>query len=382
MLSRIVSIGLLAVFGGLSFSVSGQEQNGGDVITVPAARVGGTVSLGGTVVPIKEATLSAQVGGRIESIAGEEGDAFATSSLLIAINIDDLLAQRRAAMAEFANSESALRNAGVQYSREWISPYGGQQNEWASGIPSMMRQFTNPMTSMFGTGSNPGVDRSAELYQYRTQVEQAQSSLIRSRSRIDEIDARIRDAKTLAPFDGVISQKIVEVGDTVQPGQPMLKFADTSRLQIQVDVPARLMPGVHDGMVVPARLDVGDVEVQALVSQIFPLADPTRHTVTVKLDLPPGVPGGAGMYVEVLMPDINADVRELPVIPKDALVWRGSLPGVYVLDNNNEPQLRLVRTGDRIGADGIAILSGLHIGERIVIGKTGQRGWDSSPGEN
>ena len=61
----------------------------------------------------------------------------------------------------------------------------------------------------------------------------------------------------------------------------------------------------------------------------------------------------------------------LPVIPKNALIWRGSLPGVYVLNKNNQRELRLVRTGDEVGIDGIAILSGIKPGERIVVGNPG-----------
>lgn len=121
------------------------------------------------------------------------------------------------------------------------------------------------------------------------------------------------------------------------------------------------------GMVVQARLDVGDVEIPARVVQIFPIADPDRHTVTVKLELPQGAPGGAGMYADVMITDINAEVRELPVVPKDALVWRGSLPGIYVLNASNKRELRLVRTGDDVGTDGVAILSGIKAGEKIFI---------------
>jgi multidrug efflux pump subunit AcrA (membrane-fusion protein) len=165
----------------------------------------------------------------------------------------------------------------------------------------------------------------------------------------------------------VITKKLVEVGDPVQPGQPLLKYADMSILQIKVEVPARLMPGVKKGMVFNARLDVGNVDVQARVVQIFPIADPDRHTVTVKMELPQGAPGGAGMYAEVMINDINAKVRDMPVVPRNALVWRGSLPGIYVLGEDNTKSLRLVRIGDEVGADGVAVLSGLHAGERIVV---------------
>jgi multidrug efflux pump subunit AcrA (membrane-fusion protein) len=356
---------LSAVF--ISASAYAQTTKSDSVITVPGVPVGATVSLGGTVVPIKEVTFSAQIPGRIESIAGEEGDLFEEAAELIAINTDDLLAKRRAAWANLANAEAALRNAGVQYSREWISPYGGEQNDAMGGLGSMMKSFTNPMQGMMGTGSSPGYDRYAQRYQYGTQVEQARSRLSAARASIEEIDTKLRDAKSVAPFKGVITKKLVEVGDPVQPGQPMLEFADMSQLQIKVEIPARLMPGVKKGMVFPAKLDVGDVDIQARVVQIFPIADADRHTVTVKMELPPGAPGGAGMYAEVLITDVNAQVRELPVVPKNALVWRGSLPGVYVMNEQNKRELRLVRTGDEVGLDGISILSGLRIGERIIV---------------
>ncbi len=373
MLIRKLSVfGLLCLV--LNFAIAA-ETGKDTVITVPSVPVGAAVTLGGTVVPFKEATLSAQVPGRIESISGEEGDSFESGAVLVTISSDDLLARRRAAFANLANAEAALRNAGMQYSRQWVSPYGGQSNDMMGGFGSMMRQFSNPMSNMTGSGS-PGFERHAELYSSSTRVDQARSQIVAARSQIDEIDSKLRDTKSIAPFNGVITAKIVEIGDPVQPGMPLVMFADTSQLQIKVEVPARLMPGVKKGMVVPARLDVGDVNLQARVAQIFPMADPDRHTVTVKLDLPPGAPGGAGMYAEVIINDINARVRDLPVVPRDALVWRGSLPGVYVLDDENKRQLRLVRTGDNVGADGIAILSGLRPGERIVIGTTGaSREW-------
>jgi multidrug efflux pump subunit AcrA (membrane-fusion protein) len=348
------------------------------VITVPSVPVGAAVSLGGTVVPFKDVTFSAQIPGRIKSIAGEEGDHFESGAELIAINDDDLLAQRRSAWANLATAEAALRNAGVQYSREIISPYGGEQNDAMGGMGSMMKQFTNPMQGMMGSGSSPGYDRYAQRYQSGTQVEQARSQIVTARSAIEAIDTKIRDAKSVAPFDGVITKKLVEVGDPVQPGQPLLKFSDMSTLQIKVEVPARLMPGVKMGMVFPARLDVGDVDIQARVVQVFPIADPDRHTVTVKLELPQGAPGGAGMYAEVMINDINAKVRELPVVPREALVWRGSLPGVYVMTEDNQRELRLVRIGDDVGVDGVAVLSGLRAGERIVV-KGQESGESSSP---
>jgi multidrug efflux pump subunit AcrA (membrane-fusion protein) len=337
-----------------------------DIITVEESRTGTSVVLGGTVVPYKEVTLTAQIPGRIEYISGTEGDWFQDGTVLVAINDDDLLAQRRQVLAQLANAETVLRNAQVQYSREMYSPQSRNINRAPGmGMPSLFDQFfTRNLGSMAGTGE-PWLDRQADLYSYGARIGQARSDLLAAKSRLEEVDARLRDTRSIAPFDGVVTKKLVEVGDTVQPGQALLHFADTRYLQIQVDVPARLMPGLRMGMMVPSRLDVGNTRVQARVAQIFPMADVARHTVTVKLDLPIGVPGGPGMYAEVMMPDINVPARSVPVIPYSAVVWRGSLPAVFVMNAENRTELRLIRLGEPVDNERVSVLSGLRAGERI-----------------
>lgn len=334
------------------------------IITVQSTSAVSTMVLGGTVVPYKEVTLSAQIPGRIDFIAGMEGDWFDENTLLVAVNDDDLLAKRRQALAELSNADAAMRNAQVQYSRELWSPQSRSINRMPGmGMPSLFDQFfTKNMGSMAGYG-NQELERHADLYSRSSGVSQAQSRVMQARSGLEEIDARLRDAKSVAPFYGVIVNKHVEVGDTVQPGVPLLSFADTRYLQIQVEVPARLMPGIQKGMIVPAILDVGDTQVEARIAQIYPMADIKRHTVTVKLDLPMGAPGGPGMYANVILPDTNAESRNLPVIPRTAII-PGSLPGVCIVNDNNQPELRLLRLGEAVG-DRVTVLSGVRPGMRI-----------------
>jgi RND family efflux transporter MFP subunit len=200
-----------------------------------------------------------------------------------------------------------------------------------------------------------------------TQVASARSRITEAESGLRAINAKLRDTVAIAPFDGVIMRKMVEIGDTVQPGQPLIVFAYSKFLRIQAEVPARLMPGLKKGMVVPARLDVGNTQVSARVALISPVADKRQHTVTVEFDLPEGVPGGAGMYAEVMIPDVNSPALALPVIPKSAISKRGSLPSIRVLDENNVPKMRLIRTGIEIDDDTVIVLSGLKPGERILI---------------
>ena len=346
------------------------------VYVVRSLPMSSTVNLGGTVIPFKDITLSAQIPGRVEFLAGTEGDHFKADDILVAIDDDDLLAQRRSALAQLSNAQSAISNAQVQYQRELWSPQSRSiSRSGGMGIPNMFDQmFTQPFSQSFMPGNVGGdrwVDRQADIHGFGTQLTQAHNQALAAQSQIEEIDAKLRDTRSFAPFDGVITRKMIEEGDTVQPGQPLLEFADLTYLQVEVDIPVRLMPGLKKGMLIPARLDVGNVRVDVRVAQIFPPADPVRHTVTVKFDLPLNVPGGPGMYAEVMVPDVSTGVSSVPVIPDSAVLWRGSLPAVYVAKENDEAELRLIRLGDYVGAREVAVLSGLQIGERIYVSPPG-----------
>jgi multidrug efflux pump subunit AcrA (membrane-fusion protein) len=338
-----------------------------NVITVGVAPHGGYVILGGSVIPLKEVTLAAQIPGRVVNIAGEAGESFTAGTELVKINDDDLQAKKVAAEAQLVAAQNSLQNAQVQYNRELWNPrvYNPRQ-PGGMAMPAMFDGFFNNADLPGGGTGNKSIERHADLVTQGTQVATARSRITEAESALREINAKLRDSKAIAPFDGVIMTKMVEIGDTVQPGQPLIVFAYSKYLRIQAEVPARLMPGMKLDMVVPARLDVGNTQVNARVAQIAPLADTQQHTVTVKFDLPEGVPGGAGMYAEVMIPDVNSPALALPVIPKSAINHRGSLPSVKVLDENNVPKMRLIRTGIEIDDNTVIVLSGLKPGERIL----------------
>lgn len=322
------------------------------------------VSLGGTVVPYKEVTLSAQLPGRVKFLAGIEGDIFKESDQLVELDDSELVAKREAALAQLANADAQLRNAGVQFNRELWSPKS-KSSMGGMGMPNLFDQmFTRPMEDVIGERDRDA-ERQADIYSSRTNIHQAQNTMVRVQAEIRAIDAKIRDARSVAPFDGVIMKKFVEVGDTVQPGQPLLKYADVEYLQIVVDVPGRLRPGLSEGMMLRAELDVGDREIPVRVAQIFPMADAQRHTVTIKFDLPQGE-SAPGMYAKVLVPDFNAPTRANPVIPSSAIRYNGSLPGVYVVGEEDKPMLRLIRVGETLPGGYSTVLSGLQAGERVL----------------
>ena len=344
-------------------AAAGGQGPAGVWITVERRAVGGTATVGGTVVPVEEITFTAQMPGSVKFIAGAEGDRFDQGQVLAVLDESAMLAQRQAALAQIRTAESAQRNAAVQYDRERENPTPKQSG-------NMMSQMM-PMPFMGDTGDSK-VHRGATLYQYRSQIEQAQAGVVAARSQLAEIDAKLKDTKSIAPFGGYITHKHVNQGDTVQPGQPLLSFAQMEQLQVQADVPTRLAGALQSGTLTQVRLDdVKQTVVQARVAQVFPMADATRHTVRVKFDLKPGSPAKAGMYADVLIPQAGGPEpvgEALPVIPVAAVVWRGGLPMVYVMDAQGQPRLNLLRLGEQVG-DEVAVLTGLQGGERVLVGK-------------
>ena len=350
----------------LSASGMAREQGFEDIFVVKESTETPTVVISGNVVPFKEVTLAAQLPGRVKFIAGIEGEAFEAGTTLIALDEDELLANRSAAYAQLAAADAQMRNANVQYSRELWSP----QSKSAPGgmaIPNLFDQmFTRPAENFMGQRDRTA-ERSADLFASGTQMEQARSAILRAQSEIRAIDAKLRDAKSLAPFDGVIFEKYVEEGDTVQPGQPMLKFSDVTWLQIDVDVPARLAQGLQPMSVLQnaATFDDHPEPVAVRVAQVFPMADVQRHTIKVKFDIPQGV-SKPGMYAKVLIPDTTGPLKsQLPVIPSTAIRYRGSLPVVYIQNQQGEPELRMIRQGKRLDNGMTMVLSGIAPGDRV-----------------
>ena len=350
----------------LSASAYARGQQFEDVFLVKESTETPTVVVSGSVVPFKEVTLAAQLPGRVKFIAGIEGESFEAGTTLVALDEDELLAKRSAAYAQLSAADADLRNAGVQYSRELWSP----QSKSAPGgmaIPNLFDQMFTRQTEGFFGGRDRDAERSADLYASGNRMEQARSAIMRAQSEIRAIDAKLRDAKSLAPFDGVIVQKYVEEGDTVQPGLPMLKFADVTWLQIEVDVPASLAQGLQPMSVLQnaATFDNHPEPVAVRVAQVYPTADVQRHTVKVKFDIPQGI-SKPGMYAKVLIPDTTGPIKsQLPVIPSTAIRYRGSLPVVYIQNDQGQPELRMIRQGKRLDNGMTMVLSGIAPGDRV-----------------
>ena len=325
-----------------------------------------TVSFAGTVSADKTLQLTAQMPGRIARIAGEEGDAFESGTVLVELDDTALLARLEAAAASRDAAAADIRNARVQLQRELYSPRSNSSGSapGGMGMPAMMDQaFTNPMQSMMGM-RNRGTERTSDLVGAETALAQASTRYKSAEANIKEIQSMLRDTKGVAQFSGVIQKVHVEVGDTVQPGQPLLDFSESAALKVDADLPVRLSRTLQPGQMLDVAL--GETLLQAPVSRIHPVADPRQNTVRIELALDVASGATPGQYVEIRVPDNAANLPAQLTIPNTAVITKGGLPLVYAIDRDGRARLRVVRLGNSPDGRSRVVLSGVNAGDLLV----------------
>jgi RND family efflux transporter MFP subunit len=161
----------------------------------------------------------------------------------------------------------------------------------------------------------------------------------------------------------VVVERRVEPGDLAVPGQTLLVLDDPRVYRFEAEVGESAVGRVRLRQTVPIVLDALARTLEGRVAEIVPAADPTSRTVTVTVDLPADPELRSGLFGRARFP---AGERQALLVPGAVLVERGQLTGVYVVDAHEIARLRLVTTGARQG-DRVEILSGLRVGERIVV---------------
>ena len=360
------------------------------VPTVPLVEVGrmpaaARLKLGGYVEPRNTARLTAQAPGRVVFVAGQEGDRVSAGQLVVGLDADALAPEYRSAWAALAGDMAAQQNAQTQlyqglygprnatmggpgydaYEKMFTPFYNMAQGFFGSMMPGM-GGANSPFGSLGPLMTQGQQQRSwSTLNNLRADYERQQAGLVASQARIDGLDQRLRDRRSIAPYGAVLMTRHVRVGDVVQPGQPLADLADVDRLDVRLEVPTNLVAQLKPGDMVPISL--ANTNLWAPITQIHPAADRAQRTVSVKLELPAGAPAAPGMYALAWINQAsgNGPSASAPAVPLEAVVHRGSQPLAFVVDGNGRAEMRILRLGDVTG-DRVAVLSGLVPGERVV----------------
>jgi RND family efflux transporter MFP subunit len=194
-------------------------------------------------------------------------------------------------------------------------------------------------------------------------LDMARSGHVQAKAALAQARTMFEYTRVRAPFDGVVTEKRADPGTLASPGMPLLTVEAAGRLRLEASVDESAIATVKLGAMVPITVDaVGLQEFTGKVVQIVPTADSASRTFIVKIEMPANPVLRSGLFGRARL---ARGQRESLLVPRTAVIDRGQLQGVYVLDKDKIAGLRYVTLGKAAG-ERVEVVSGLETGERIV----------------
>lgn len=199
------------------------------------------------------------------------------------------------------------------------------------------------------------------------QHETATGAVRQGQGAVDAATAVSNESMIRAPFDGVVVEKFVSVGDLVAPGRSLIRVQTKLGLDLSFAVRSADAAQLESGTVIQCKLDNVNRVVQATITEIAPSADPMTHSISVKARLNDLDSLAAGFTATAELP---CEMTQMILAPRSALYETGGLQLVTVVDSSGMARTRAVTTG-RVRGEEIEVISGLVAGEVVVLDRVG-----------
>ncbi|MDH3281146.1 MAG: efflux RND transporter periplasmic adaptor subunit [Gammaproteobacteria bacterium] len=298
---------------------------------VQAARVPRETAFDGVIEAINRSTVAAQTSGRVVELPFDVGDPVERGAVIVRLTSTAQSARVEAVEGALAEAEARLAEARLAY------------------------------------------NRARDVYQKKliakAQLDAAAADFESAQARRETAQAAVAEAReglgytvVRAPYSGIVAVRHVQIGETVGPGALLMSGLSLQQLRAVVEIPQQHINPLREHRTARVVLP-GPRSVAATALRIPPSADPTTHTFRVRVDLPEGVPGVfPGMLVKVAF--VSGEDERL-LVPAGAVVRRGEVTGVYVVEESGRVSLRYVRTGTPFD-DRVPVLAGLEAGDRVA----------------
>ncbi len=326
------------LIGALLLAVWSNVQSSGvlpfPIATVAAQPIAQEQLVDATVEAVNQSTVSAQVAGRIEAIYVDVNDYVSKDTVILRFRNPEQRAGLDAAQATLKEAQARYQEATAEFNR--------MQSIYARRLVA-----------------KAALDKaSADVKAAKARLDGAEAGVTRAHEQFSHTEVR-------APYSGIVTKRHVEVGESVNPGQPLVTGLSLDALRVVAEVPQEIIDAVRTRNSARVLLPgTQSASVAAVGLTVFPYADPQTHSFKVRVSLPPGVPGVyPGMLLKVAF---VTGKQQAVLVPAQAVVHRSEVTAVYVVDKNNKVALRQVRLG-RDHTTGIEVLAGLQAGERVAL---------------
>lgn len=291
---------------------------------------------------VRQATVSAQIAGNLTQLHVDAGDRVRRGQVLARIDTRDTDAQVNAGRAGVAQADAALNQAKLNFER----------------TQSLVKQ---------------GFISQAALDKADADLKAAQAALEVARAGSTQAVTARSFAELRAPIDGVVSQRLMELGELAAPGKPVLTLHDPSQLRAVGAVPQFVLPKLAAARAAAAGAATAQVELPSLGRvltasrlTVLPTSDARLLSTVVRADLGDAAAIGLlpGTAAKILLP---VGLAKKLVMPAAAVLRRGELVGAYVIGAEGRPQLRQIRVGEPVAGGLVEVLAGVADGERVAL---------------
>ncbi|RFF27068.1 efflux RND transporter periplasmic adaptor subunit [Wenzhouxiangella sp. 15181] len=306
----------------------GGEEPKVEVAVAEQREMAPTMQVSGTVLSRSDASLSAEVEGRLVEVA-DVGTRVAEGDVVARIEDTTLRLRISELEAEIARGESRL-------------------------------EFLDAELKRFERLAETNLAAASQIDQTRSERDMAQSDLAVTRSRRAQLKDQIDRTRVRAPFPGVVVERVARAGERVGVGARILRLVNPDSLEAVARAPLRYYRFVQPGD--ELTVDTEDQVFEAPLRTVVSVGNEDLHVFELRLDIKKPLP--VGQTVRVTVP--TADLRKVLAVPRDALVLRGSGTAVFVIGEDGTARRATVSTGIGQG-EWIEVAGPIQAGDRVVI---------------
>lgn len=353
-LSLVLSLGLAAFVVGPAVAQGGQPPPTlvGDAVRAGAS--GEMAPVVGRFIALRAGPIAARTGGAVDEVLVDVGDAVKQGQTLIRLATDRLKADqsRQAALVALASARIRSANASFKLAEQNASRLARLRSSAA---------FSEALLS----------DKQREAERAAAQVKEAQAELSSARADLTLANVNLAYAEVQAPYDGVITERHVDVGGFVALGAPVVNMVGARELEIEAEAPTDRISSLRPGSIakVAHRGVTADVPVRA----VLPRETGVSRTRTVRFGPLPAALGEVAIANASLSLQIPVGAAGATLtVAKDAIVRRPN--GAVVIVAKPDPEAegvylaepRPVQLGAAVG-DRLTVLGGVAAGEIVVV---------------
>jgi RND family efflux transporter MFP subunit len=277
--------------------------------------------------------VSAQIAGRVVEVNFDVGDKVARGQLILRIDERESVQAQAASGAQVMQAQANVQNARSTYERS---------------KKLLAQKFI----------SQAALDKAQA--DYKVALAQAAAS----EAGAGQASLAHGYTAVTAPYGGVVSARMVELGEMVMPGKPLMTGFDPAEMRVLVSVPQYKMSDIGATPEVMVEIPSLNRWIKAASTKVQPIADARTHSTLVRVYLPANESGlYPGMFVRAHF--VVGKIKKL-VVPASAVLHRSEVVAAYVVDAQGAVKLRQIRVGEQAAEGFVEVLSGLNAGEKVA----------------